>query len=417
MKWLSLKSSVPPLQLLHHKYTLRLSKDRSQPVSSLQHPSTSLPSLPDHEPARNLPAVSIRSSQTLPRSLDERQITARDIDNCFAILKFEFRICPALASKPATADVTNNAAFEHLPNYWPGSDLVDADPALTVTKVHGTHLLVLNRFAVFRPQYLILTLDSFRTHGQLTESLTRWMPVDQDDPLPASSRESVLPPLPVLLTPSPMHSPDMRQHGHNATEEENESAKVCGLVSARAICPGHGVNQTKCLFTHENGHPKPCLNVDGWVPPVNANHDATTDRGLHELTIGARLLHLSDPAMGSRGGEKLSALQKHWQTSSTCADDSSPNYRYTTWLEQIFLPQAATEETEQGQYRLLLLDGHKTHVTHEFKWKCFQNNVVVFYLLHLVPVKMVRRTTVSLHYAHKPLWLDFQDGYDGNRKR
>ncbi|OAP65495.1 hypothetical protein AYL99_01467 [Fonsecaea erecta] len=75
---------------------------------------------------------------------------------------FEFRICPELALKPATADATNNAAFEQLPKYGPGSDLVDADPGLVVTKVQGTHLLVLNRFAVFRPQYLILTLDSFR---------------------------------------------------------------------------------------------------------------------------------------------------------------------------------------------------------------------------------------------------------------
>ncbi|KIW76852.1 hypothetical protein Z517_09296 [Fonsecaea pedrosoi CBS 271.37] len=90
---------------------------------------------------------------------------ARTEDN----LKFEFRICPAWASKPATADATNNAAFEQLPKYEPGSDVVDADPALIVTKVHGTHLLVLNRFAVFRPQYLILTLDLFRTHGQLTD--------------------------------------------------------------------------------------------------------------------------------------------------------------------------------------------------------------------------------------------------------
>ncbi|KIW89483.1 uncharacterized protein Z519_09639 [Cladophialophora bantiana CBS 173.52] len=77
-------------------------------------------------------------------------------------VEFEFRVCPALASKPATAEATNNTAFEQLPKYGPGSDLVDADPGLIVTKIHGTHLLVLNRFAVFRPQYLILTLDSFR---------------------------------------------------------------------------------------------------------------------------------------------------------------------------------------------------------------------------------------------------------------
>ncbi|KAI1614151.1 hypothetical protein EDD36DRAFT_417998 [Exophiala viscosa] len=56
------------------------------------------------------------------------------------------------------------------------------------------------------------------------------------------------------------------EHGHFATKEENESAKVCGLVSARVLCPGHGENTTKCFFTHENGHPKPCLNMEEWVP-------------------------------------------------------------------------------------------------------------------------------------------------------
>ena len=59
------------------------------------------------------------------------------------------------------------------------------------------------------------------------------------------------------------------EHGRFSTKEENECAKVCGLVAARPICPGHGDNHIKCLFTHENGHPKPCLNVDGWVPPCH----------------------------------------------------------------------------------------------------------------------------------------------------
>ncbi|OAG38800.1 hypothetical protein AYO21_06995 [Fonsecaea monophora] len=95
---------------------------------------------------------------------------------------FEFRICPALASKPATADATNNAAFDQLPKYGPGSDLVDADPALIVTKVHETHLLVLNRFAVFRPQYLILTLDSFRRQTEnldKTDLSAAWVVLNQ----------------------------------------------------------------------------------------------------------------------------------------------------------------------------------------------------------------------------------------------
>ncbi|EXJ60268.1 hypothetical protein A1O7_04420 [Cladophialophora yegresii CBS 114405] len=89
------------------------------------------------------------------------------IDKAF---QFDFRICPALASKPATIGATENAGVDTVPKYGPGSDLADADPKLVVSKIRDTHLLVLNRFAVFRPQYLILTLDSFKRQ---TESLDR----------------------------------------------------------------------------------------------------------------------------------------------------------------------------------------------------------------------------------------------------
>jgi ATP adenylyltransferase/5',5'''-P-1,P-4-tetraphosphate phosphorylase II len=76
--------------------------------------------------------------------------------------KFEFRLCSALSAKPSKPGSTTDVAFAQLPKFGPGSDLVDADPELVVTKVSGTHLLVLNRYCVFRPQYLILTLDSFK---------------------------------------------------------------------------------------------------------------------------------------------------------------------------------------------------------------------------------------------------------------
>lgn len=71
-------------------------------------------------------------------------------------------------------------------------------------------------------------------------------------------------------------------------------------------------------------------------------------------------------------------------------DENVPDYQYTvsmngwtsneiglSWLNQVFLPQTATD----GPYRLLLVDGHKSHATFEFMWECFQNHVVVFYLL------------------------------------
>jgi len=48
--------------------------------------------------------------------------------------------------------------------------VVNADPDLVLAKVGDTHLLVFNRFCVFRPQYLILTLNSFKRQ---TERLDR----------------------------------------------------------------------------------------------------------------------------------------------------------------------------------------------------------------------------------------------------
>lgn len=48
--------------------------------------------------------------------------------------------------------------------------MVNADPDLVVAKVSDTHLLVFNKFCVFRPQYLILTLNSFKRQ---TERLDR----------------------------------------------------------------------------------------------------------------------------------------------------------------------------------------------------------------------------------------------------
>jgi hypothetical protein len=84
---------------------------------------------------------------------------------------------------------------------------------------------------------------------------------------------------------------------------------------------------------------------------------------------------------------KGQTLQTTWFTSET-----TPDYQYTAsmngwtcneiglaWLDQIFLPQTVVDQ--EGQYRLLLVDGHKSHATWEFMWKCHENRVIVFYLL------------------------------------
>jgi DDE superfamily endonuclease/Tc5 transposase DNA-binding domain/helix-turn-helix, Psq domain len=41
------------------------------------------------------------------------------------------------------------------------------------------------------------------------------------------------------------------------------------------------------------------------------------------------------------------------------------------WLDEIFLPETANN----GEMRLLLVDGHGSHTSTEFMWKCYENDV------------------------------------------
>ncbi|KAF7122231.1 hypothetical protein CNMCM5793_000188 [Aspergillus hiratsukae] len=76
---------------------------------------------------------------------------------------FEFHISPSLRTKPAhigdTSHSDGSASFE---GFGPGSDIANTDPDLLITTINQTHLLVINKFSVFRPQLLLLTCDSYR---------------------------------------------------------------------------------------------------------------------------------------------------------------------------------------------------------------------------------------------------------------
>jgi ATP adenylyltransferase/5',5'''-P-1,P-4-tetraphosphate phosphorylase II len=73
----------------------------------------------------------------------------------------EFRICPALATKPHTVGASN-PAFSQTRKYGPGSDLFCPDERLNLCQLNDTHTLALNLFCVDRPQLLMLTLDSYK---------------------------------------------------------------------------------------------------------------------------------------------------------------------------------------------------------------------------------------------------------------
>ncbi|KAI1004859.1 hypothetical protein K3495_g3356 [Podosphaera aphanis] len=69
-------------------------------------------------------------------------------------------------------------------------------------------------------------------------------------------------------------------------------------------------------------------------------------------------------------------------------------------------------------YRLLLLDGHKSHATHEFMWKCYTNKIVIFYLIphssHILqPLDLTCFSSVKAKYRAKIAELSrFDDASD-----
>ena len=62
------------------------------------------------------------------------------------------------------------------------------------------------------------------------------------------------------------------------------------------------------------------------------------------------------------------ASENGWTSNAICV----------RWLEQVFIPETTTSPPRP---RLLLLDGHGSHATTEFMWKCFQNNIFLYYLI------------------------------------
>ena len=50
------------------------------------------------------------------------------------------------------------------------------------------------------------------------------------------------------------------------------------------------------------------------------------------------------------------------------------------WLRDVFIPEMAPKDPREQ--RLLILDGHDSHMTEEFLFECYDNNI---YLLYLIP--------------------------------
>lgn len=83
---------------------------------------------------------------------------------------------------------------------------------------------------------------------------------------------------------------------------------------------------------------------------------------------------------------KGKSIQTSWFTQRevpnwlyTCSDNGwTSNDTNERWLKEIFLPETAPKVVSAP--RILLLDNHGSHITTEFMWICFQNNIHLIYM-------------------------------------
>jgi ATP adenylyltransferase len=76
-------------------------------------------------------------------------------------LQFEFRVCPSWSKKPLTVAGKVPSQGKTV-KFGPGSDINLSHPHQVIGTINSTHILALNIYPVFRPQYLLLTFDSYR---------------------------------------------------------------------------------------------------------------------------------------------------------------------------------------------------------------------------------------------------------------
>lgn len=79
--------------------------------------------------------------------------------------QYEFAITGAIGKKPFIKDnadepPVSSPSVKRSPGYVPGSD-IDVS-GYEITYVNGTHLLMFNKFCMYRPHLLLLTKDGYR---------------------------------------------------------------------------------------------------------------------------------------------------------------------------------------------------------------------------------------------------------------
>ncbi|CAI7631021.1 unnamed protein product [Penicillium manginii] len=89
-------------------------------------------------------------------------------------MTFCFTVVEALKEKPQAGEAFKSAQSNlgdgtdaQPETFGPGSDLAFDHPDICITRVNETHFLVINKFPVYRPMLLLLTIDSYRRQFEL----------------------------------------------------------------------------------------------------------------------------------------------------------------------------------------------------------------------------------------------------------
>ena len=175
---------------------------------------------------------------------------------------------------------------------------------------------------------------------------------------------------------------NQRVHTLYSTVFDNWFSQLNALIMKKAITPTHTWNMD------ETG------NALG--PCANQTIVGTTDTKRSYVSTAEDREWVSVIECISALGKSLVPLVifkgKHVQ-SQWFIPGKTPDWVYTSsanaytsndiglqWLRDIFIPKT-TANLAPGQYRLLLLDGHRSHCTLDFMWECFQHKIIPYYLV------------------------------------
>ena len=104
-----------------------------------------------------------------------------------------------------------------------------------------------------------------------------------------------------------------------------------------------------------------------WVSIIECIYVDDTVIKSHLIFQGVNIMYVWIEALVS--SDSVSAIESEWIN----------NDIELHWLQKMFESQSRTRQ--QGEYRLLLLDGHASHVTYEIIQFCISNKIILLYLL------------------------------------